>query len=306
MKVRQTGFLMVLAAAFSLPALAGEKPQRVEEVYPGLLPGVLAYAAIGDLPEGMLLKSAAVQVSAKELQEEIDKAPEMLKAEMKKNAPFVMEQMVAGKLLLDAARKSAAENKVDVSKKSDSDIIQGHFESVVSAVKVTPAEVKDFYDKNGDLCGGAPFEEMKKELEAYVLQRKKEAAAMTHVRTLGQRMEISVSAAWLKEQIPLVRDNPVDKARFGGKPAFVDFGAAGCCGPDKMQPVIEAVGEKFKDKLVVLYVEAKEHQVLADRYAISSIPTQVLFDKDGKEVFRHNGLMSEDEIAEQLKAVGVK
>jgi thioredoxin 1 len=305
MKLLQTGLLLI-AAAFSLPALAGEKAQRVEEAYPGLLPGATAYAVIGDLPDGVLLKSGAVQASAKELQEELDKAPEMLRDEMKKNAPFVLEQMVTGKLLLEVARKSAADKKVDLAKKSDNDIVSDYFDSVVSDVKVAKGEAKDFYEKNGAICGDTPFEKMKDELEAYVLQQKKEAAVQAHIKTLGQRTEITVSAAWLKEQVPLVRDNPVDKARFGGKPTFVDFGAAGCCGPDKMQPVVEAVEAKYKDKLAVLYTEAKANPVLASRYGVNSIPMQILFDKDGKEVFRHDGLMSEKDIAKQLKVVGVK
>jgi len=305
MKSMLVGALMV-AAALALPAFSGEKPPSVEETYPGLTSGALAYAALGDLPEGVLLKSDAVQVSAKELQEEIDKAPELLRDQIKKNLPFVLEQMATGKLLLAAARKGAAEKKTDVSKKTDDDIIRDYFDPVASAVKVTKKEVKNFYDRNVALCGGTPFEKMKDELEAYVLQQKKEAAVMAHVRTLGQRMDITVSAAWLKAQVPLARDNPVDKARGAGKPVFVDFGGKSCCGPDQMLPVVEAIEGKFKDKLAVLYVEAKDYQVLAARYGVNSIPAQILFDKDGKEVFRHSGLMSGEEIAEQLKAVGVK
>ncbi len=89
MKLLTTSLL--LTAAFSLAALAGEKAQRVEEAYPGLLPGALAHANLGELPDGVLLKSGAVQVSAKELQAEIDKVPELFREELKKNAPFVLE-----------------------------------------------------------------------------------------------------------------------------------------------------------------------------------------------------------------------
>ncbi|HOX05316.1 MAG TPA: thioredoxin family protein [Planctomycetota bacterium] len=298
--------LLLLAATLALPALPGEKAQRVEEAYPGLVPGSLACAVMAELPEGVLLKSGAIQVTAKELADELDKAPEMLRAELKKNAPVVLEQMATGRLLLEAARKSAAEKKVDVSKKSDADLIEDYFGSVAGEVRLAEGEAKEFYDKNGAICGDTPFEKMKEELEAYVLQQKKEAVVQAHIRTLGRRMDIAVSAAWLKEQAPLVRDNPVDKARFGGKPTLVDFGAAGCCGPDKMQPVIEAVGEKYKGKLAVLYVEAKTSPILAARCGVNSIPTQIIFDKDGKEIFRHDGLMSEKEIVEQLRAVGVR
>jgi thioredoxin 1 len=306
MTVWMLTLVAALAALAALPALAEEKPQRVAEAHPGLTPGALAYAALGELPDGILLKSGTVQVSAKELQAELDKAPEPLRDQMQKNLPVILEQMVTGRLLLETARKSAAEKKEDVSKKSDNDILLAYLDPVVNAVKVTKEEVKEFYDKNLALCGGTPFEKMKGELEAYVLQQKKEAAVAAYIRTLGQRMDITVSAAWIEKQVPLSKDNPVDKARSGGKPAFVDFGGKSCCGPDNMLPVVKAIEGKFKDKLNVLYVEAKDYQIVAARYGIGSIPAQILFDKDGKEVFRHDGLMSEAEVAEQLRAVGVK
>jgi len=46
--------------------------------------------------------------------------------------------------------------------------------------------------------------------------------------------------------------------------------------------------------------------VLAARYGIGSIPVQVLFDKDGKERFRHVGFFPQDEIEKKLAEMGVK
>ena len=306
MKSKVVWMVVFVAALAALPAWAGEKPQRVEEAYPGLTPGALAYALIRELPEGTLLKSQAVRVTAKELQAELDGAPEFLREQLRKNAPFILEQMTAGRLLLEAAKKSAAGKKSDVSGKPDAEIVQAYLDPALDKVKVSAKEVKEFYDKNVAMCGGTPFDKMKTELEQYLLQQKKEEAAAAYVKTLGQRMDITVSATWLKEQASLSRDNPVDQARSAGKPALVAFGGAGCCGPDPMAATLAAVGEQFKDQMSLISVEAKKEPVLTARYGISSIPAQILFDKGGKEVFRHNGVMSEEEITEQLKAVGVK
>jgi len=294
------------AALVTGAAAAGEVAGRLGELHPGLVPGALTGAVIGELPEGVLLKTGSVQVTDKDLQAEVDKVPEPLRDQVGKNLPFLLEQLATGKLLLEAARKDAAGRKIDLAGKLDLEVLRGFFEPVESRVKVSRAELQEFHRRNAELCGDVPFEKMEKELEQYVLQQKKEAAVNAVVRDLGRQITITVSAAWLKAQLPLCRDNPVDKARSGGKPALVDFGGAGCCGPDKMQPVIEAVADKFKDRLTVLYLEAKAEPVLAARYGINSIPAQLLFDKDGKEVFRHNGLMSEAEILEQVKAVGIK
>jgi thiol-disulfide isomerase/thioredoxin len=306
MRTMRNAVLLVVAGLACRAAGAGEDPKRLGDLHPGMVPGALTCAVIGELPEGVLLKTESVQVTEKDLQAEVDALPEALRDQARKHLPFLLEGLATGKLLMEAARKDAAERKVDLSGKLDLDILRGFFEPVESGVKVDKAELRDFFERNAELFGGAPFEKVEKELEQFALQQKKEQAVNAVVRNLGRRIAITVSAAWLKAQVPLCRDNPVDKARFGGKPSLVDFGGAGCCGPDKMQPVIEAVGERFKDSLAVLYVEARSEPVLAARYGINSIPAQILFDKDGKEVFRHSGLMSEEEIAAQLKAVGIK
>jgi len=63
--------------------------------------------------------------------------------------------------------------------------------------------------------------------------------------------------------------------------------------------------KKYEDKANVLFIHVREQQILAYRYGVQSIPTQVFFDKDGKEVFRHNGFFPQEEIEKKLKELGI-
>ena len=110
-----------------------------------------------------------------------------------------------------------------------------------------------------------------------------------HVRTLGQRISIEVSASWTKEQAALAKDNPVDKARSSGKPSLVDFGSTGCRPCDMLAPILETLKTKYAGKVNVLFIHVGQEQILAARYGIQTIPMQFFYDKDGKEVFRHVG-----------------
>lgn len=47
------------------------------------------------------------------------------------------------------------------------------------------------------------------------------------------------------------------------------------------------------------------NQMFAKSYNIQSIPTQVFLDANGKEVFRHTGFFSEEEILAKWREVGV-
>ncbi|MEE9371136.1 MAG: thioredoxin family protein, partial [Sedimentisphaerales bacterium] len=140
----------------------------------------------------------------------------------------------------------------------------------------------------------------------YVLQEKKQRLVTEHRRTLGQRVDIIVSAAWVKQQAALAKDNPLDKVRSNGKPTLVVFSAASCCGPDKMLPVLDSLKSKYAKTVNIMYLEARKEQILASRYNVYSIPTQIFFDKAGKEVFRHTGFFSKDQISKKLVEMGVK
>jgi thioredoxin 1 len=108
-------------------------------------------------------------------------------------------------------------------------------------------------------------------------------------------------------QYVLAMDNPVDKARVsGGKPTMVEFGATGCVPCDMMQPILESLRKKYTDRLNVVFVNVRENQILGARFGIQSIPVQVFYDRNGKEVFRHVGFFPEKEVLKQVARLGVE
>lgn len=283
-----------------------KKPILVRDAYPGLASSSLTYARLSDLPSGVLLRTDGLTIRDKDVAEEIAKAPQGMQAQLKKNAFFVLEDMTTRKLLVVLAKAKAPEQKKDAPVPAERELIQKYLKEVVAKVEVSDAEVTEFYQNNKDACGGATLAQVKDQLKQYVLQEKQQQAVNEHIRTLGQRMSVEVSAAWTKEQSILARDNPVDKARASGKPSLVDFGSTGCRPCDMLAPILEALKEKYAGKLNVLFIHIGQEQILATRYGIQTIPTQVFFDKNGKEVFRHIGFFPQDEIEKKLAEFGLK
>jgi len=285
---------------------AGDKAALVSEAYPGLASGCLTYARLSDLPKGTLLKAGGLAITEKDVADEIAKAPQDVQAQLKKNAFFVLEQIAGPKLIVQVAKAEAARTGKELPSQVDRLVMDYHLGGLAEKVEATDAEVADFYQKNKDMVGDATLDQVKTEIRNYLVREKQQAVIAKYIEALGQRTPIEVSAAWVKEQAALAKDNLVDKARTSGRPSMVDFGASGCRPCDMMAPILEMLKKKHEGKANVLFVHVREEQVLAARYGVQSIPVQVFFDKDGKEVFRHVGFFPQDEIEKKLAELGVK
>jgi thioredoxin 1 len=90
-----------------------------------------------------------------------------------------------------------------------------------------------------------------------------------------------------------------------GMVTMLDLGAKSCIPCKMMAPILEKVEKDYKDKAAIIFIDVWKDRDQIRRFGIQAIPTQVFFDKDGEEVYRHVGFMSEKAIVEQLKKMGV-
>jgi len=87
---------------------------------------------------------------------------------------------------------------------------------------------------------------------------------------------------------------------------MVDLGAKKCVPCKMMAPILEKLEKKYSGKAAIVFIDVWENNEKAREFGISAIPTQIFFDADGKEVSRHTGFSSEDDIIAQLTKMGVK
>ena len=296
------GLFASLFVLYSLASAGEEETATLSALYPGVSTGSLSLSTLGTLPEGVLLKSGSVEVTVAELDVELAKVATEERGQYERNKLFALENMATPKLLLQAAQNpQEAGQESSVAAET---ALTKYKERIAADVEVTEEEVAAFYEANKDMCGGAALAQIEDQLKNYVLEQKKQDAVNEHIRTIGQRTPIILAADWTKEQVILALDNPVDKARASGKPSIVDFGSTGCRSCAMMAPILKTLEAKYAGKANVLFVHVKEEEVLTARYGIRTIPVQVFFDKDGKEVYRHSGTMTQDEIEKRLAEMG--
>jgi thiol:disulfide interchange protein len=90
-------------------------------------------------------------------------------------------------------------------------------------------------------------------------------------------------------------DAALAEARSANKRVLVDFSADWCPPCQAMKHDVwphPAVAEAISAGYVPVLVDADRDTVLADRYQVSSIPTVLLLDTDGRVVKRNDGFLS--------------
>lgn len=118
---------------------------------------------------------------------------------------------------------------------------------------------------------------------------------------MGQ-MQDQRAATNIADSIRLLYDY---SGKRGGdlKYTFLEFGAKGCISCRKMEAVMEEVRRDLGGQVKVRFmnVAEKETQEWAKFFGIVVIPTQVILDRMGREVFRHTGFIPAEELSRVFK-----
>ena len=87
---------------------------------------------------------------------------------------------------------------------------------------------------------------------------------------------------------------------------MVDLGADKCVPCKMMAPILAELEEVYRGRAAIVFVDVWKDKAPAERFGIRGIPTQIFFDKNGNEVYRHMGFMDKASIVAQLKKMGVE
>jgi thioredoxin 1 len=96
-----------------------------------------------------------------------------------------------------------------------------------------------------------------------------------------------------------------DEIPVKGMVTMVDLGATSCIPCKMMAPILQKLEKEYQGKAAIVFLDVWKDKAPARRFGVRAIPTQIFFDKDGNEVYRHVGFMSENAIVTQLKNMGV-
>ncbi len=112
-------------------------------------------------------------------------------------------------------------------------------------------------------------------------------------------------AVLLFTQLSIAVEKPTE-VPVKGMVTMVDLGAGECVPCKMMAPILVRMEKVYAGKAAVVFLDVWKDQAPAKRFGVRAIPTQIFFDKAGKEVYRHVGFLSEKDIVSRFKALGVE
>jgi thioredoxin 1 len=103
--------------------------------------------------------------------------------------------------------------------------------------------------------------------------------------------------------IPMMPSEPVAPGQ--PLPRLVDLGTRTCAPCQLMVSILEDLKKECAGSLEVVSINLREHPDATKAYAIVTTPTQIFYDAEGKELFRHEGFFGRDDILATWKKLGV-
>ncbi len=183
----------------------------------------------------------------------------------------------------------------------------------------TPAEYASGHIKNTLLANWndakeferrISFIDKKKPVYVYCLTGGRSAAAAVKMRSNGFENVYELTGginAWKAANKSLEGTNTAKQMtpdEFNGalsssKTVLVDFGAEWCPPCKAMEPVLASLQKNNASKFTMFKVDGGKDETILKTYNVTALPVFIIF-KDGKQVWRKDGVATEKEIAANL------
>ena len=111
----------------------------------------------------------------------------------------------------------------------------------------------------------------------------------------------TVNASTSEEHEEFLKNLPVK-----GTVTMIDLGKKTCTQCKMMAPILEKLKIKYEGKAAIVFINLLDDPEQQYRFKLKALPTQIFFNKEGKELYRHTGFMAEKAICAVPQSVQVE
>ncbi len=85
-----------------------------------------------------------------------------------------------------------------------------------------------------------------------------------------------------------------------GMVTMADIGSTTCIPCKMMEPVMENLRAAYKGRAAIIFVNIDKHPAAGREYGLRAIPTQIFYNNQGVEKWRHVGFLNQKQAAAKL------
>lgn len=104
---------------------------------------------------------------------------------------------------------------------------------------------------------------------------------------------------------PVAGTSTASPATAAQLPRLLDLGAGKCIPCKMMKPILDELKRDYADRFITEFIDVWENPDAGKKYGIEMIPTQIFYDAESKERFRHVGFYGKEDILGKWKELGV-
>lgn len=126
---------------------------------------------------------------------------------------------------------------------------------------------------------------------------------------LGEKMKLFIATILMFFSLESMADDGmlketkfeyVEMSIGKGKPYFLEVGAESCRSCQIMSSMLYKVTQKHPE-YNIHFINVKKERAVANYLEVRMIPTQIIYDAKGEEVYRHIGVLGTQELDELFK-----
>jgi len=284
-----------------------------------LLVGALVFYFfhIGSPSRQVLAQVNGEKITIEEFNKEIANVEDPLRQMYREEPQPFLEEIIVKKLLLQEAKREGISPPVRTYKDTEKDTLSPEEFLISELMKrklstpptVTKEEIKNFYAMFKTQMGGKTLDQISPAIEQLIREGKQQEQIRVYIGELRSNAKIEIDQIRLQKIAAkppeLNTEDDLKKALASARPVLVNFGANNCVPCRQLRPVLKEISKEYIEKASILVIDVYKYQELARQYKIMAVPTLVFFDSEGKEVFRHMGIMDKETIVAKLKEIGM-
>jgi len=97
-----------------------------------------------------------------------------------------------------------------------------------------------------------------------------------------------------------------EKGVVSGLPTLLQLGSHRCPPCRQMTPILDELKTKYAGKFRITYIDVAKNRAAGSKYGVRAVPTQIFYDSNGREVFRHVGFYSKKDILATWKKLDIR